>query len=171
MFKKEETVKPGFNKEAYHSFFKKTLTRNKKLEFPTWMKKLNEPLNVFDLKQPTYKEITGIINKLKSSGSPCPHDQMSIIILKRYPILRTFMHKIISHCWREKKSPSCLKHAFTILIHKKGSNMEPSNFRPATLQHVFAKIYSSLIRNRIYNFLLENQFIESNIQKGFWRAT
>ena len=66
MFKKEETVKPGFNKEAYHSFFKKTLTRNKKLEFPTWMKKLNEPLNVFDLKQPTYKEITGIINKPKS---------------------------------------------------------------------------------------------------------
>ena len=49
--------------------------------------------------------------------------------------------------------------------------MEPSNFRPTTLQPVFAKIYSSLIRNRIYNFLLENQFIESNIQKGFRRAT
>ena len=48
--------------------------------------------------------------------------------------------------------------------------MEHSNFRPATLQPVFAKIYSSLIRNRIYNFLLENQFIESNIQKVFWRA-
>ena len=30
------------------------------------MKKLNEALNVFDLKQPTYKEITGIINKPKS---------------------------------------------------------------------------------------------------------
>ena len=48
--------------------------------------------------------------------------------------------------------------------------METSNFRPITLELVFAKIYSSLIRNRIYNFLLENQFIESNIQKGFWSA-
>ena len=28
----------------------------------------------------------------------------------------------------------------------------------------------SLIQNRIYNFLLKNQFIESNIQKGFLRA-
>ena len=100
-FEKEDTVKPGFNKEACHSFFKKTLTRNKKkqkLEFPAWMKKLNEPLNLFDLKPPTYKEITGIINKLKSSGSPCPQDQMSIIILKRCSILRTFILKIISHC-------------------------------------------------------------------------
>ena len=42
--------------------------------------------------------------------------------------------------------------------------------RPITLQPVFAKIYSSLVRNRIYNFLLENQFTESNMQKGFWRA-
>ena len=120
-----------------------------------------------DLKPPTHKEITGIINELKSSGSPCPHDQMSIVILKRYPMLRTFIHKIILHCWRKQKFPCCWKQAFTILIHKKGSNVEPSNFRPITLQPVFAKIYSSLIRNRIYNFLLENQFIVSDIQKGF----
>ena len=59
-------------------FFKKTLTRNKnkqKFEFPAWMKKLNEPLNVFDLKPTICKEITSIINKLKSRGSPCLHDQ------------------------------------------------------------------------------------------------
>ena len=30
MFEKEDTVKPGFNKEACHSFFKKTSTRNEK---------------------------------------------------------------------------------------------------------------------------------------------
>ena len=102
--------------------------------------------------------------------SPCPHNQMSIIILKRCPILRTFIHKIMSHCWRERIFPSCWKQAFTILIHKKGSNMESSNFRPITFQSIFVERYSSLIRNEIYNFLLQNQFIESNIQKGFWRA-
>ena len=173
VFEKDDIVKPGFDKESCSSYFKKTLSRDKtkrKFDFPTWMKKLNEPSNVFDLEQPTYKEITGIINKLKSSGSPCPHDQMSIIILKRCPILRTVIHRIISHCWREQKFPSCWKNAFTILLYKKGSNMEPSNFRPITLQPVFAKIYSSLIRNRIYNFLIDNKFIESNIQKGFWRS-
>ena len=37
VFEKEDTVKPGFNKEACHSFINKTLTRNKKkrkFEFP-----------------------------------------------------------------------------------------------------------------------------------------
>lgn len=161
-----------FDKATCQSYFKRTLSRDRAkryFEFPTWMKQLDAPSKVFNLDPPTYREITGIINKLKSSGFPCPHDQMSIIILKRCPILRTVIHRIISKCWRDKVFPSCWKHAFTILIYKKGSNADPANFRPITLQPVFAKIYSSLIRNRIYNFL-QNNYIESNIQKGFWKA-
>ena len=38
------------------------------------------------------------------------------------------------------------------------------------MQPVFAKVYSSLIRNGIYNFLMENHYIESTIQKGFWKG-
>ena len=113
-------------RDAIH-YFKKTLTHNKKVNI--WILRLDEEtektLNVFDLKPPTYKEITSTINKLKSSRSACLCDQMSIIILKKSPILRTFIHKIL-HCWREQKIPSCWKHAFTILIHIKGSNTETS---------------------------------------------
>ena len=94
--------------------------KKRKFEFSAWMKKLNGPLNVFDFKPPTYKEITSTNNKLKSSGSPCLHDQMSIIILKGCPILKTFMHKIILHCWREQKFPSCWKHAFNYFDSQKG---------------------------------------------------
>ena len=173
MLEKENTVKPGFNKEACHSFFKKT-TRNKKKwkhEFPDWMKKLNEHLNVFDLKKFKYKEITCFINKLKSSGSPCPPDQISITILKRCSILRTFIDKIRSHCWRERKFSSCWKHAFTILIYKKGFSMELPNFHPIRLQPVFAKIYSLLMRNRIHNFFFENfsQISSLNFFSGTYR--
>ena len=84
--------------------------------------------------------------------------------------MRTVMHKIISYCWSNKIFPKTWKNAFTILIHKKGSNNNPSNFRPITLQPVLAKIYSSLIRNRIYQFLYSNNYIESKIQKGFWKG-
>ena len=58
--------------------------------------------------------------------------------------------------------------AISILIYKKGSSTNPENFRPITLQPVFAKIFSSVIRNRIYSFLVKNKYIETNIQKGFW---
>ena len=101
MFEKEDIVKSGFDKEAGYSFLKEALTRNnvkQKFDFPSLMKKLNEPLNVLDLEPLTYIEITGIINKLKSSESSCRHDQMSIIIQKICLILRTFIYKLISHC-------------------------------------------------------------------------
>ena len=135
------------------------------------MKKLAMLHNVFYLEQPSYKERTKIINKTKWSGSPCPHDQISIIILKRYPILQTYICKIISHCcWSHRMFPRCWKYAFTTLIYKKKSNTEPSNFRPITLQPVLAKIYYSFIRNRIYDFLTKNDFIETRIQRVFGKA-
>ena len=66
--------------------------------------------------------------------------------------------------------PRCWKYAFTILLYKKKSNTESLNFRPITLQPVLAKNYSSLIGNRIFDFLVKNDFIETRIQKGFWKG-
>ena len=102
---------------------------------------------------------------MKSSGSPCPYDQVSIIVLKKCPILRTALHRIIKYCWKNDTFQTEWKYAFTVLIYKRESNKEPSNFRPITLQPVLAKVYSSIIRNRMYTFLIKNKFIETNLQK------
>ena len=56
------------------------------------------------------------------------------------------------------------------LLYKKGTPKEPSNFRLITLEPVYAKVFRSLIRNRMYSFLAINSYIETNIQKGFWTA-
>ena len=55
-----------------------------------------------------------------------------------------------------------------MLIYKKGDTNDPSNFRPITLQPVFYKVLSSVIRNWIYAYLEENKFVDKRIQKGFW---
>ena len=31
-----------------------------------------------------------------------------------------------------------------------------------------SKIFTSIIRNRLYNFVAENEYIQSNVQKAFW---
>ena len=67
-----------------------------------------------------------------------------------------------------RKIPNCWKKGITILIHKKGDQSDPSNFRPITLQFIPYKIFSSLIRNLIFKFLDENGFLDKKIQKGFW---
>ena len=107
---------------------------------------------------------------MKSSPSACPFDQISVLTVKNCPILRTAVHRIIEHCWKTKSVPRTWKHSFTIQIYKKDSPKFPSNFRPIRLQPVFAKVYSGLIRNRVFDFMNNNDYIETNIQKGFCKG-
>ena len=131
------------------------------------MPSYDNPKQDFNRNAPTYAELNRIIWKMKTASAACPLDQISIITLKRYPYLRTYLLEIIKTAWESKQSPADWKRAITILIHKKGPNDDPQNFKPITLQCVFLKGYTSLIRNRIFQFLKVNDFIECKIQKGF----
>ena len=82
-------------------------------------------------------------------------------------MLRSALRRIIVYCWTEKVIPATWRKGFSVLIYKKVAPKEPSNFRPITLEPVCAKVFTSLIRNRMYNFFVNNSYIETNIQKGF----
>ena len=86
---------------------------------------------------------------MKSRGSACPFDQISIIAFKRSPILRTRLWRIIFQCWTEKSIPSVWKHAAAILIHQKDTAENPANCRPICLEPVLLKVLTSVLRNRI----------------------
>ena len=75
-------------------------------------------------------------------------------------IIRTLLGKVFD--------TGDLEKSLTVLAYKKGLPDDPANFRPITLEPVIAKALTSLIRNRIYAFLCKNQYIETNIRKGFW---
>ena len=132
------------------------------------MKTLQEPTQAFNMAPPSFKELQKIISRMKSSGSPYPIDHLSVLVLKNCPILRTQLWRVCCYCWENKYFPNEWKNGATILIHKKGPASDPSNFRPITLEPVLSKVLTSLIRNRIFTFVLDNKYIESNIQKGFW---
>ena len=131
------------------------------------MKTLNEPSYNFNLDPPSYRELTKVIMKMKSGTSPCPLDQISVILFKKCPHLRTFLWRIISSAWTRAEFPKAWKQGITILVYKKGSDTDPANFRPTTLQLVMSKIFTSIIRNRLYNFVAENKYIKNNVQKRF----
>lgn len=166
----KDNTKPNFDENTCYNYFQNASRKNTKENnnFPKWMKMLDEPTDVFNEDPPSYREITKIVNKMKSGGSPCPYDHISIIVLKRCPYLRTLIHHILVHCWNNRIFPEEWKYAFTILIYKRDCNKDPKNFRPITLQPILAKVYSSFIRNRMYTYLVKNKFIETNLQKGFW---
>ena len=89
-----------------------------------------------------------VIKKLvKLSGPACLFDHVSVIALKRCPILRSTLHHIIVYCWTKKIIPVTWRKGFCVLIYKKGTLKEPSNFRPITLETVYAKAFTLLIPN------------------------
>jgi len=119
---------------------------------------------------PTYQSVARAINRCKSSSSACPLDQLSVIILKNCPILRTLLHRLIVQCWSTKVVPSIWKRGVTILIYKKGDTADPANFRPITLQPVWYKIFASVYATAMSDFLTKHNYIEQNQQKGFWKG-
>ena len=68
------------------------LNQDRKFEKSTWMPKLQQPNKAFDTSLPIYKEITTIVNIMKSGGSSCPHDHISVIILKCCPTSDIYFH-------------------------------------------------------------------------------
>ena len=120
---------------------------------------------------PTYQEVNKAIQKAKNRSSPCPLDQVSIIVFKKCPILRTYLTKLLAECWSSSDIPKIWGSGLTILLHKKGSADNPENFRPITLQPVAYKIFSSILRLRMTNFLMSNNLVYNTIQKGFWPRT
>ena len=152
------------------TYFSKSLAKinpNRLFNIPSWIPKLSDPEVQFNLDPPTYQQITNVIRKMKSSGSPCPLDQLSIICFKRCPYLRTYLSELIQEIWLSGTVPNECKKACTILIHKKGNTDDPSNFRPITLESIPLKVFTSCLRNAVYSFLASNNFVEHNTQKGF----
>ena len=78
------------------------------------------------------------------------------------------MWKLCCYCWENNHFPVEQKNSTTILIHKKGNTDNTSNCRPITLEPILAKIMASRIRNRIFTFIVRNNYVETNIQKRFW---
>ncbi len=165
-----ESILPTFNIDDCLKYFKSVLTKinpNKIFQIPSWIPALPNPITDFDLEPPTYQQITNIIRKMKTSGSPSPLDQISIICFKRCPYLRTYLTELIQAVWLSGTVPDEWKKACTILIHKKDDPNLPENFRPITLQSVPLKVFTSCLRNAMFSYLLANNFIEHDIQKGF----
>ena len=62
--------------------------------------------------------------------------------------------------------PDKMKRAKVVPIHKSGSKMEISNYRPISLLPIFSKILEKLMHSRVYSFLQDQQILLKS-QYGF----
>ena len=62
--------------------------------------------------------------------------------------------------------PDIWKRSNIIPVHKKNDKQLVNNYRRISLLSIFGKIFEKIIFNKIYNFLLEENLLNSN-QSGF----
>ena len=161
---------PSFLQDHRTRFFLhlfRATTPNKIFKFPSLFPSLPGPSITFNQSPPSYEKVTNVIRRMKTSGSLCPLDKISITPLKRCPYLRSFLTNIIRVVWESGHIPEHWKKACTILVHKKGNRDDTANFMPITLESVPLKVFTSCLRDSIFSFLKQNDFIEAEIQKGF----
>ena len=130
------------------------------------MPQYDNPKKSFNFQPPSYRDISKIISKVKAGAAACPLDQVSVITLKKFPYLRTYLTCLIQKVWKGQNIPSVWKKAVTILIYKSDDPSNPKNFRLITPENVILKVYTSFIRNRIFEYLKANDYIECKVQKS-----
>ena len=103
---KSDNQNASFGKKKCVDYFKsafKSLSPRRLFVIPSWIPRFKEPEHSFDTSIPTYAEITRIIRKIKSKGSPCPLDQILIILFKRSPYVRSYITSIIQKFGKKGK--------------------------------------------------------------------
>ena len=77
------------------------------------------------------------------------------------------LHRIIKKIWISKDIPNDWGQAFIVLLSKSDILDNPSEFRPIAITNTVGKIFFSVISDRLQRFLVMNNYIRRESQKGF----
>ena len=120
-------------------------------------------MDEFDI---TALDIVNVVNKLKDKISRTPED-IPTFVIKRilstilYPLLYIYNHSLKTGC-----IPSQWKKAIVVPVYKKGKRNKACNYRPISLTSSFCRILESVIFNKVWVHLLNNDLITES-QFGF----
>ena len=72
--------------------------------------------------------------------------------------------------WASASVPQAWKKAVVHLIPKSSASAcpsDPANFRPIALTSCIGKVFTSILKNRFLSFMLQNGYMDTDIQKAF----
>ena len=95
-------------------------------------------------------------------------------MFKKCPALFVALHNIFNLCWATSVVPPAWKVAAVKLIGKSTARSDassPTNFRPIALTSCVGRLFSTIFRNLLLNYMLINKYFDKSIQKAFMPAT
>lgn len=106
------------------------------------------------------------INNMKMDASPGP-DNIPVIFIKNcLPSIQKYLSAAFNNTIVNGIIPESWLTAHVIPIYKKGSKLEPLNYRPISLTCSLSKILEKILTKALINFVLTNKIITQD-QHGF----
>lgn len=116
------------------------------------------------------EEVIKIIEKLKNNKSPGEDGITCEILKKAKEQVASIIADIINKHIQEETFPNEMKHSQIIPIYKAGDKENPGNYRPISLLTTMSKIFETVLKNRIVNFLYKTSNFDEN-QFGFLKSS
>ena len=125
------------------------------------------PIDKTFYRQPTCaKEIEQLIKELDSSNSDNIYD-ISVKVIKMAALyISGILSDIFNKSFLTGVFPQKLKYAFVLPLHKGGSKLLVTNYRPISILLKLSKILEKLMQARLIKFLESNKIIYEH-QFGF----
>ena len=86
-----------------------------------------------------------------------------IMLLSTHHFLETLFSKLLLHI---QLPPASWCQAKFLIVHKKGTTKDPSNFRPIDLTSMVAKLFHNILAMRLEEYFIQN-FITDKSTEGF----
>ncbi len=137
---------------------------------PQWMPSAPEPQHPLQCQEIQEEELHRALKRARSGSSPSPIDQVPYRVLKECPAVITPLLHIFNLCWSSGKVPQQWKQAVIRLIPKNSAKDRPndlSQFRPIALTSCVGKLYTSILKERLMQFMTSNNYINTATQKAF----
>jgi L-rhamnose mutarotase len=120
--------------------------------------------NNTELDPPTYKEVSGIISKLKRKKAPGTDNIPAEVVKHGGYILKHRMYNLILLIWTKEQLHMEWLQGIICPIYKKGERTICSNYRLITILNIAYKIFTIILNNRLSK-IVESKL--SDIPSGF----
>ena len=105
--------------------------------------------NDFDTKQISEEEIKKSISTMKNRKAPGADEITAEALEAGKGKMVHFLHMLFNKVWKEEKPPLDWSKMIVTPIHKKGSKLDPSNYRAILLTSIPGKIFTHILLQRI----------------------
>lgn len=147
-----------------NAFFCSVFTNERMQDIPNCTKpKVNSSLKDITF---TYEMVLEKLKNLDPSKSPGPDGLHPCILKELAKQLAEPVAFLFNKSLSEGKLPNIWKDANVTPLFKKGEKYKTSNYRPVSLTCVLCKVMESLIRDRLVDYLIEQELL-SEFQHGF----